>query len=59
MREPKNMRERFIVLEAPGWPGGYEPVPNTLEYALKFQKEHGGRVMSRFVSDWVEIAEPE
>lgn len=50
----KGMREEFVVLHAPGWPGGITPHPNTLENSERFVEKHGGVLRSRFVSDWEE-----
>jgi len=33
--------DTFFVMHCPGWPGGIEVHPNTLEYALEFIKKHG------------------
>lgn len=49
MREP---RVEYIVLHAPGWPGGLKPVPNTLDTAKEFVEDHGGVVYKRWVSEW-------
>lgn len=47
-----HLRREFIVLGAPGWPGGIKPWPNTLERSKAFVACHGGVLKSRVVSDW-------
>lgn len=53
-QEPRPRRE-YIVLHAPGWPGGYQPVPNTAENARAFVRENGGIAKWRWTSDWEEL----
>jgi hypothetical protein len=52
-----SLEERFVVLGAPGWPGGYEPVPNTLETARQFVSEHGGQIRRRHLTPWTDVEE--
>ena len=49
------LRERFLVVGAPGWPGGIEPHPNTLENAQRFVARHGGTLRRRLESEWEDV----
>lgn len=48
-------RKQYTVLHAPGWPGGYHPVPNTLEEGQRFVKENGGELKWRWILDWQKV----
>lgn len=50
--EPVTLVQRYIVCYAPGWPDPHAPTPNTLENALGFCKQHGGKVKTRWESAW-------
>jgi len=56
--ERTETRWEYVVLHAPGWPGGLKPVPNTEGRAREFAQEHGGVAKRRLVSDWVALPEP-
>lgn len=52
--DPEPERE-YIVLHAPGWPGGIQPHPNTLECCREFVAEHGGVLKWRWTCEWQEV----
>jgi hypothetical protein len=65
-----DLREEFIVCYAAGYPDPHRPLPNTLDKAMTFAREHRTNgvtgqpvdpaplVKRRLVSDW-EVVSPE
>lgn len=53
-RKAPGLREEYLIIHAPGWPGGINPVPQTLARAEEFVREHGGQLMIRQLTDWQE-----
>lgn len=45
----------FLIVGAPGWPGGYRVWPPTAEAAKRFVKEHGGEIRTRLRVEWEPI----
>ena len=46
------LRTEYLVVDAPGWPGGHNPWPQTEANARRFVAEHGGTLRTRRVTDW-------
>ena len=52
MTEDDKWIHEYFVIHAPGWPGGYSPVPQTLEAGRRFVDEHGGTLRIRKITQW-------